>query len=462
MNAHNALHTLRPAAAKLVDSVIRIARDVMSLAVIMIGAASLGSSPAMGKTILKLPNEFERVCSAPKPADAAARAGLFWKEFDRLLYHSELAEVVQAESGEWPRTVLPAWGRYADATAQGRAAAREAWRKALQAPAAQRDLINLSSYQLTLLRCFFPSQGPAGFDGDAVTQAFEALALGRYAPANDPLRGRMDTIGGWIVWYAFADSAAEIALTSSDRLAWETLRRMTLYGLLLHAHHDTRACPGAQCQRFPQVVPAGLASTDMAEIKRFVGATDVAAAELDAYARLKPSNPDILAAVVVPQAARVKAAAAKLQSGKTLEELEAEVAELRDELGRTRVQVFETENAIETLKSRYGFVVMAFFDFDPKDPVQLKELATGRTAGLPTIMYNWECNPCYKVGNMHWLRGVDAGNLPSGWKWTYVATRHFATAYEAESWLKNSEEGRFIDQHAKVIMRTTVTDYTPY
>jgi hypothetical protein len=115
------------------------------------------------------------------------------------------------------------------------------------------------------------------------------------------------------------------------------------------------------------------------------------------------------------------------------------------------------------MKSKFDFVVLAFFDFDAKkEPPELAALKAGQSSGLPTIKYNWECNPCYKLGNMHWLTGLENNGVPAGFKWTYIATKVFATPHEAEAWLNNSEEGQFITKYAKVIMRTTVTAYTPY
>jgi hypothetical protein len=128
-----------------------------------------------------------------------------------------------------------------------------------------------------------------------------------------------------------------------------------------------------------------------------------------------------------------------------------------------RQRVSELETIVDHLRQPNAFVVLALFKFPDVGRSELPKLPVGKHSGLPTIKYNWVCDPgpCRGIGNSHWLKGLDgAGNVPKTWAWTHVGSRTFPTAHEANEWLARSEEGQFITKNAEVVMTLTVSDYT--
>lgn len=436
-----------------------ILQSLRRTAVIMLAASGVLSLPAEAVIILKPPPEFETACDAAAPKSPLdTRVKNFWTVFAELLYSSSAPPEVRTALGPVYQSVLPAWKAWADAPASRREAERQKWLAAANAAAV--EVGGLSRYQLFLMRCFFPSPSSAsGINGSELARAFELLALGtNAAEPGRPDKGRMDGIGAWIDWFAFAQAAEATGKWADDVAAWQSLERMSLYGLLLHAHHDSRPCPSPQCQQRRDLIPTGMASTDRNEILRFVGAADVQPTVLALYAKLNAGRPPVAPRTMLPVMA--VAPMAQAASGPTARTpptptLEARVQTLEKD-------VADLQLAVNSLKEKYGFVVLAFFEFKGAVPKELNDLKKGHTSGLPTIEYNWDCNPCRKIGNMHVRRGTDAaGLMPAGWTYSHVASKTFPSGREAEQWVQHSQEAAFIRQHAKMIMTVTVTDYTP-
>lgn len=128
------------------------------------------------------------------------------------------------------------------------------------------------------------------------------------------------------------------------------------------------------------------------------------------------------------------------------------------------LKVWELERQLEAVKVPNSFVVIALLPLSPKLPEEIATLAPGERAGLPTIKHNWYCDPgpCRGAGNTVWRKGLDpaTGDVPADWKWGYVASRSFASPYEADLWLANSTEGALITKHASIVFVAAVTDYS--
>ena len=128
-------------------------------------------------------------------------------------------------------------------------------------------------------------------------------------------------------------------------------------------------------------------------------------------------------------------------------------------------RIGELESAIAALKAPKRFIVLGLFRYADQSPQQLRTLPSGQTSGLPTADYDWPCNDCRKVGNLRWHATTKSGNAPpaqpEGWAWTHVGAKSFASAFEANSWLDDTEEGRFVKANAAAIMTFTTTDYSP-
>ena len=134
-----------------------------------------------------------------------------------------------------------------------------------------------------------------------------------------------------------------------------------------------------------------------------------------------------------------------------------------DPVEELRQRVAELETVVDRLRQPNAFVVLALFKFPDAKASDLSKLPVGKRSGLPTIQYNWICDPgpCRGVGNTHWHKGLDAaGTVPGTWKWTHVGSRTFASPHEAQEWLAHSEEGQFITKHAEIVMTLTVSDYS--
>jgi hypothetical protein len=418
--------------------------------------AAWSVTPAMIR--LEAPPEMLRVCRDETAGDLEQRMGNFWKQFERLLYTSAAPPEVGEAVAAWA-DVHASWKAIADAApGAAREAARAAWRSKLAVPETRRKVLNLSSYQLTLMRCFFPGGGAGRLDATELTQAFEALAKGTYASRENPMRGRMDDITGWIVWASYAEAAAEVTFSLADRDAWRSIERMALYGVLVHAHYDSRPCPGNLCQQRPGLMPRGLRSTALPEIQRFAAAADVNATVTEVYTLLKGSAPT-LADRLAQMAQMYAATPARTMTARRADARPTE-DELREKVAFLEGEIADLKTAVDTAKRRLGYVVLAFFR-DGADFERTLSAYAGRTSGLPSPSYNWDCNPCRKYGNQFWTRTSDPkGEIPEGMKaWRYVAARRFASGHEAAAWLQHSEEGKFISDHADAIMTTVVTDY---
>lgn len=127
-------------------------------------------------------------------------------------------------------------------------------------------------------------------------------------------------------------------------------------------------------------------------------------------------------------------------------------------------RVAELEAAVDALKAPRRFVVMALFKYADDAPKQLTDLPAGQTSGLPTGSYDWPCDGCAKTGNMRWHAKDDParnGTAPANWGWSHVGGKSFASAYEANTWLNDTEEGRFVRKNAEAVMTFTTTDYSP-
>lgn len=254
-------------------------------AVVLLSAPGSMAAP-MGP--LATPPDIADAC---KKADGQGgiqdRVKAFWPVFERTLYKGGSGEARNA-SYKFNKDVVPRWNTYAaggDAAAGGKL--ESAWLESVKRN--DENIGALSSFQLTLFRCHFPLQSSvSGLDEAAVKAAFEALALGAHPDAKDPNSGRMDGIGGWFAWAAYIESVMSLGdfyPPPADKAAWTALRRDVLLGLLLHAHHDTRTCPGPLCQRAPILKPAGLGATDKEAIRCFAfdPATDAAAVLRNMY-----------------------------------------------------------------------------------------------------------------------------------------------------------------------------------
>ncbi len=128
------------------------------------------------------------------------------------------------------------------------------------------------------------------------------------------------------------------------------------------------------------------------------------------------------------------------------------------------LKVWELERQLEAVKVPNSFVVVALLPLSAKLPEEIATLAPGERAGLPTMKHRWYCDPgpCRGAGNTVWRKGLDpaTGDVPEEWKWGHVASRSFASPYEADLWLAHTAEGALITKHASVIFIAAVTDYS--
>ena len=390
------------------------------------------------------PTEIQGVCDGEKSkGPLSQRINNFWGEFERLFYSRSAPPEVRAALQSWP-DVHETWKAAADASpGAARDAARAAWARKLATSPASYRMRGLARYQLHLITCFFPAAN--GFNAAEVRDAFEALALGTGAtdPQN-PLRGRMDDITGWMVWASFSEAAARAS--SADSSAWQSLERIILDALLVHAYHDSRSTQRRGLK------PAGLQDTSIAGIRRFADSADVPAAILESYAQLKAGAPTLKDNV--PQFIQIFGAK-KLDA-------EADSVALRTRIADLEGQIGDLQLSVDAAKARWGYVVLAFFKHRP-EAAQRAELVAkfnlrgGRTFGLPLPDHNWECTgpDCRSFGNQVFRTGYTGGKDP--FPWEYIAARHFKSGRDAEIWLKYSEEGQFMVGNAEVVVTTVVT-----
>ena len=257
--------------------------------------ARVAASPPDGLIILATPAPILQRCEKIRSNPPADLPGDFWIWFDDLFWSKAPQAVVKERDGAWNALVSP-WGAVA-ATEPGTAArdkAKSTWLRLAAQEEVTANLALLSSYQLELMRCYFPGPGPARLDPAAVHEAFRIFGLGKRAPDTTSDTRRMKALGGWLVWSAFADSLVQDPdhrIPPGDRAAWEILRRSILYGFLLHAHHDERSCPG-NCSRDPRILPRGLKkSPTPEEIRLFVDAErDVPEAIYESYRMMGAPN----------------------------------------------------------------------------------------------------------------------------------------------------------------------------
>lgn len=238
--------------------------------------------------ILASPAPIRDRCEKIRVNPPADRPGDFWLWFDDLFWTKASPLVAQERDGPWNALVSP-WAAVAgtEPVTPQREKARSTWLGLAAQEKFTANLAVLSSYQLELMRCYFPGPQPARIDQAAVMEAFRIFGLGLRAPDNTSDIRRMRALGGWLMWSAFADSLVQHPdrrIPPGDRAAWEILRRAILYGFLLHAHHDARSCPG-NCSRDPRILPRGLKkSPTPADIRQFVDAeSDVAEAIYQSY-----------------------------------------------------------------------------------------------------------------------------------------------------------------------------------
>ena len=390
------------------------------------------------------PLEIQRACALPEATGSLPqRIDNFWTQFENLMYRAPLPEVTVAKPSFYD--VHEYWKAIARAGSESaRDSARRAWAEKLAEKPAHYRIRSLSNYQLKLIRCFFPG-GEEGFNRAEVSQAFEALALGTIRPTPpDSTSGRMDDIVGWFEWASFAETAARVA--PDDGAAWQAIERMLLRGLLLHAHHDSRPCPGAQCKRRTELKPPGLGGTTIEEIRRFSETADVGQTVRQACTQL-----NACAASTSPMRQRMVLF--------SLKGPEAEVAALRQRIADLEGEVAELHTSVEAAKSRRAYVVLAFFP-EGRGLVETFKKSTGRTSGLPFMDHNWECTDpnCRNVGNQLFTK-LAGGEQKTPWPYKYVAARQFATLAEADAWRTSSAEGRLITGQAEVVVTVVVTGY---
>jgi hypothetical protein len=235
---------------------------------------------------------------------------------------------------------------------------------------------------------------------------------------------------------------------------------MSLYGLLLHAHHDTVPAPAPSASACPGDANQP-PSTDRAEILRFMNALTIApaveAAELEAYLGCQGKRPEILEGACATSSAEGGKGEAGGQ-GKDAGRSEKEVEQLKKDLAQCD-QADLSDNSITTIVAlRFRRHRALRLRMTPEGAARARGLKQGQTSGLPTIKYNWECNPCLKVGNMHWMRHGEQHGA-RGLQMTYIATKcsRRRTPSIAHQLRKASSSGV-----RQVIMRTTVTGYSPY
>ena len=206
-------------------------------------------------------DDVEAACKTSKPGDAQ-QVKYFWNGFNSTLQSQKFRDLLGGKDGFAKYALVP-WMKMA---ASGKAEDEQAWKAG--AVVAKRVLFNASLYQLKLIRAFFPGPPPLEFAPSQVEVAFRDLALGTWSPGAESDESRMDDITSWMHWAAFIDTvleAPDLGISDVDRDAWRKLQPMVLYGVLLHAHYDSRG--GSQLR--PSLQPAGLASTSKEDIRAF-------------------------------------------------------------------------------------------------------------------------------------------------------------------------------------------------
>ena len=116
-----------------------------------------------------------------------------------------------------------------------------------------------------------------------------------------------------------------------------------------------------------------------------------------------------------------------------------------------------TENPSKAKTERqqgpFEYVVIALFKFQDANPEILAKLQAGATRGLPRVRYDWEWQGAYR-GN----QTFKTAEIPDTWPWSHVGVVTFRSKTDADAWLK-SDSYAFLEQHAALIVRSTVTTY---
>jgi hypothetical protein len=142
-----------------------------------------------------------------------------------------------------------------------------------------------------------------------------------------------------------------------------------------------------------------------------------------------------------------------------LEQLQRELESVKQKLTVLEAK----QNSPRTLRN---FHVVAFFNFDKKTAEKLLgEKPIAVSFGLPTIKYDWICPTPNCEGatigsNIFWKNPKNIiPTSPPVTSWTHVAVRTFSTSAEADSWLTDTKEGKFVSKHAEILFSTTTTAY---
>lgn len=248
---------------------IGILRSMRATAFAVVAASTASLSWAVGP--LAVPQDITDECAkVDENAPRSQRLEALWPAFDKNMWGGVGSPpLIQKDIGKWAG-VAGSWNTLAIASEADRTEAESAWRAAVHQEMARSAITRLAAAQLELFRCFLGSkETESRLNEEEVRDAFKALALGTYAGEGNS--GRMDELGNWLFWGAFADSYLQYwPLPTGSEEAWKVLQRGILYGVLLHAHHDPRKCSdGTFCKRNTRLKPANLSRTDQTAIRTF-------------------------------------------------------------------------------------------------------------------------------------------------------------------------------------------------